>query len=152
MNPNKIHTTINFLQSRIDYVKEKSRESGITYKKLIKLCIDLFISQWDKRSFNESALKYQPDDDLWQKVHFAMTPGEYDVYFDVKKVSRCSFSLIVALAIDHCLESVLNGDQEFSYPTIAYSKICILHNNFPIYVLCWEKNEKMDEIEEILRE
>jgi hypothetical protein len=148
----KIRTTVNFLQSRIDYLKLKALEHEIPYKTLMKLCIDMYIAKSDKANFKESSLAYQPDGESFQKVHVSMLPAEYDVYFDLKKVSRISFSLIVALAIDTYLETVLSQNQEFSYPVTVYTKLCISKNKMPIYVFSWSENEKIDEIRKILRE
>jgi hypothetical protein len=147
-----IKTTVNFLQSRLDTVFEASDESGIGYKKLIKLCVDRFLRDFEKGKFVERALLYQPDAENWRKVHFKMEYTEYDVYFDCKKVIRWSFSLIVAVAIDTYLESVLNEDQEFSYHIDTYTKFSYLEKNYPIYVFSWEKNEKIEKIREILKE
>jgi hypothetical protein len=150
--PKKIISTINFVTQRLDYLKEQAQNHDIPYKKLIKLCIVKYIENFKKNSFKNHALKYQEDSTDWTKVHFKMLPDEYDVYFDLKKVSRCSFSLIVAIAIDTYLDSVLNGNQEFSYPITEYIKICINENNYPIYVFCWKKTEKYEKIAQILRE
>jgi hypothetical protein len=148
----KINTTINFMEERLELVFDTSKKYGISYKKIIKRCIDCFIIDFNKKGFKESALKYQEDHNKWKKVHFAMLPHEYDVYFDLKKVSRCSFSLIVAMAIDMYLHSVVNQYQENSYPTDTYEKLCILEGNYPIYLFTWKKTEKTEKIHEILRE
>jgi hypothetical protein len=142
MSEKKIRTTINFLSERLECVQEASVEAGLSYKDVIRLCINRFIENFDKSDFKEIALKYQPDSDNWTKVHFAMSPEEYDVYFDCKKVCRCSFSLIVAMAIDQYLESVLNGDQEYSYPIDGYTKFCHLVEKYPIYTFCWKKKRE----------
>jgi hypothetical protein len=76
------------------------------------------------------------------RPHFTMEHEEYDVYFDIKKVCRKSFSLIVAIAIDTYLEIVLQQGEKNSYPLNNYTKLCILRKNRPIYVFYWEKLEK----------
>jgi hypothetical protein len=147
-----IKTTINFLQERLDIVISLSLEHGISYKEVIRRCVMMFISHMDKDAFEEHALTYQPDNENWKKVHFKMSPEEYDVYFDCKKVCRCSFSLIVAMAIDTYLESVLNRYQEFSYRVDIYKKFCILEENLPIYLFSWVDTNKIQKITEILRQ
>jgi hypothetical protein len=147
-----IKTTINFLQSRLDTVFDRSEKSGIGYKQLIKMCLDRFIEDFDKKGFQEHALLYQQDADKWKKVHLKMECCEYDVYFDCKKVLRWSFSLIVAVAIDTYLESVINEDQEVSYHINTYTKLCGFEENHPIYLFSWKKNEKTKKIWELLRE
>jgi hypothetical protein len=149
---NKIRTTINFMKERHDLLLEISNNNSIHYKVLIKRCIDCFIIDFDKGKFNESALKYQEDNNEWKKVHFQMLPHEYDVYFDLKKVCRCSFSLIVAIAIDRYLQHVLRGYQEDSYPLNDYTKLCILDEEYPIYLFSWKKTEKFEEVEALFRE
>jgi hypothetical protein len=147
-----IKTTVNFLKSRLDRVIDVANESGIGYKKLIKMCLERFLNDFEKGNFAERALLYQPDADKWQKVHFKFTFSEYDTYFDCKKVIRWSFSLIVAVAIDTYLDSVFNEDQDDSYHTDTYSKLYILVGKYPIYLFSWAKNEKIEKIKEILRE
>jgi hypothetical protein len=152
MQKKPIRTTINFVQSRLDLVIETAKINDISYKDLISRCINLYIQHWENDSFCESALKYQDDHPEWRKVHFKMSPEEYDVYFDLKKVSRCSFSLIVATAIDLYLEIAVGKYQEFSYPVDTYEKLCILVEKRPIYLFSWVKTDKIAEISEILRE
>jgi hypothetical protein len=147
-----IKTTINFLQCRLDRVYSVAKESGIGYKKLVKLCIDRFLKDFEKDDFVERALLYQPDAKNWKKVHFKMEYSEYDAYFDCKKVLRWSFSLIVAVAIDTYLETVLNDDKDYSYPIGSYTKFCYLEEKYPIYMFCWKKNDKIEKIVQILRE
>jgi hypothetical protein len=148
----KIHTTINFLKCRLDYVKDLASKHGISYKMLIKLSIERFIANLEKGDFIERAIKYQDDDVEWQKVHFKMNLQEYDIYFDCKKVCRCSFSLIVAMAIDQYLESIINGENEFSYPVDSYKKLFFLEDDYPIYLFSWKNTEKIEKIVKILRE
>jgi hypothetical protein len=147
-----IKTTVNFLQSRLDRVFEAAHTSGIGYKKLVKLCIEKFLIDFRKGEFAEHALLYQPDADNWRKVHFKFEFEEYDKYLDCKKVLRWSFSLIVAIAIDTYLESVLHKDQEFSYHADRYTKLCNYEEDCPIYLFSWKKSEKIEKIRQILKE
>jgi hypothetical protein len=147
-----IKTTVNFLQSRFDRVCETAHESGIGYKKLVKLCINRFLLDFEKGQFVDCALLYQPDAEKWRKVHFKFSFDEYDTYFDCKKVLRWSFSLIVAIAIDTYLESVINEDQYDSYHADTYTKLCNCDEKYPIYLFSWKKSEKIEKIKQILRE
>jgi predicted DNA-binding protein len=148
----KIKTTINFLKERIDQVYEASKSSGIPYKQIIRLCIEQYIAQMKKDTFEEHALHYQQDGSAWKKVHFSMKPEEYDIYLDCKKVSRCSFSLLVAIAIDTYLQSVINNELDYSYHVDTYSKFCINEEKHPIYLFSWSKTDKTEKILEVLRE
>jgi hypothetical protein len=147
-----IKTTVNFLESRLDAVFEAANVSGIEYKVLIKRCVACFVDDFEKGDFAENALKYQPDADNWKKVHVKMSPDEYDIYFDCKKVLRWSFSLIVAVAIDMYLDSIVNGYQDYSYHADTYTKFCMEEEKIPIYVFSWGKSMKLEEILEKLRE
>jgi hypothetical protein len=147
-----IKTTVNFLQERYDVVVSASQMSGINYKDIIRFCLLRFIADFEKGAFKDHALLYQKDAKKWKKVHFKMSSKEYDIYFDCKKVIRWSFSLIVAVAIDAYLESVINGNQEVSYHPDTYVKLYALIENCPIYLFSWKKNEKQDKIWKILRE
>jgi hypothetical protein len=147
-----VKTTVNFLQTRLDTVFEAARKSGVGYKQLVKMCLTRFLADFENERFEERALLYQSDAENWRKVHMKMEFWEYDAYFDCKKVIRWSFSLIVAVAIDTYLESIINQDQEFSYHLDSYTKLCALEENYPIYVFSWKKNEKTEKIREILRE
>jgi hypothetical protein len=148
----KINTTINFMTWRLDWVVDAAGESGIAYKELIGRCLERFAANFEKDAFADCALKYQEDHDDWKKVHFSLSPDEYDVFFDIKKVSRFSFSLIVAMAVDLYLESVIIQDQSDSYPLGIYTKLCIFDENRPIYIFSWKKMDVEEIISKIQRE
>jgi hypothetical protein len=149
---NKLKTTINFVAGRLDLVQKSSTEHGIPYKKLIQRCLKIFISCYSKDIFQNCTLCYQEDHPHWKKVHFTMSTDEYDVYFDLKKVNRCSFSLIVAMAIDNYLEMAIGGYNEDSYPAYKYLKKCINEENYPIYIFSWIETEKTEKILRNLKE
>jgi hypothetical protein len=149
---NKLKTTINFTSERFSNLLDFAESSGIAYKKLIKIYLEQFVIHFTKTEFEETTLRYQEENKDWKKVHFSMSREEYDVYFDCKKVSRMSFSLIVAIAIDTYADDILNAHLEDSYPLTTYTKICLLENNYPIYLFCWKKIEKKEIISAIKTE
>jgi uncharacterized protein YlbG (UPF0298 family) len=136
-----LRTTINFEFERIEYLKKKCDENGLDVLEVIRQCVALYIKEMNKKKFEYGTLTYQDKAPQWVKVHFSMSDIEYDIYLDVKKVQRLSFSHIVAIAIDRYLDEVLNGEEKNSYPIVDYSKHCIDDNNSTKYEFLWIKSD-----------
>jgi hypothetical protein len=136
-----LRTTINFECNRFENLKKKCEQKELSICDIVKRCVSLYIRDMNKKKFEYGTLTYQDKAPQWVKVHFSMSDIEYDIYLDVKKVQRLSFSHIVAIAIDRYLDEVLNGEEKNSYPIVDYSKHCIDDNNSTKYEFLWIKSD-----------
>jgi hypothetical protein len=136
-NDELLRTTVNIEKSRLDKLNNAVNEYGISKVLLIHLVVEKYVEYANKSDFHETTIQYQKKGFEYHKVHFELEPESYDVFFDLKKVLRCSFSLIVALAIDMFLETIMEPDSKNSYPEFHVEKNCIVENNFTKYMFMW---------------
>ena len=85
-----------------------------------------------------TAVKYQPDEDpeKWNCFHFRFKPDEYEFCVDLRKLCKCSVSLLIALAAERYYEELLDIRENFvdKYPKFSDY---VLHCELIDDVICW---------------
>jgi hypothetical protein len=99
-----------------------------------------------KDEYKWHTLSYQKDGPTYKKFHITLKPFEYDTYSDAKKVTRLSFSLIVAIALQRYAELVLYGNVSDTYQLYGYAKHCIENEFCTYYTFSWGYSPKSVEI------
>jgi hypothetical protein len=140
----KFETTVNMMWERWEWLAALAQNSGMDYRELVRLSLLCWANAARKGKFRDRTLEYQGRALKWKKVHYNPSCHEYDVFLDLKKVLRFSFSYMVAMALDEYAEKIINGEITVSYQLEGYSKICLMENNYPIYIFCWKKNNIVD--------
>jgi hypothetical protein len=132
-----LKTTINIEEQMILELKRKCNEKGVSVTSVIKKSVKMYLDTMKKDEYKWSTLSYQEDGPIYKKFHISLKPFEYDTYSDAKKVTRLSFSFIVAIALGRYAELILNGELGDIYPLQSYSKYCINNDNCTYYVFSW---------------
>jgi predicted DNA-binding protein len=132
-----LRTTINVEEQMLTNLKSLCKEKGVSVTYVIKKSIKLYLDEMRKDEFKWHTLTYQKDGPVYKKFHIKLKAYEYDSYSDAKKVTRLSFSYIVAIAIKRFGDIILEGDVMDSYPLNAYTKYCIVDDNCTYYVFSW---------------
>ena len=59
-------------------------------------------------------VKYQPDADKkkWHCFHIRFKHDEYEFFIDLRKVCKCSVSLLVAIAVDRYIDELIKNFQK----------------------------------------
>jgi hypothetical protein len=141
-----LKTTINIETGMISDLKRKCKEEGVSVTSVIKKSVKLYLDAMEKETFKWHTLTYQQDGPTYKKFHITLKPFEYDTYSDAKKVTRLSFSHIVALALEKYADLVLYGDLSDTYPLQSYTKHCMVINNCTYYTFSWGFSIKTVEI------
>ncbi len=85
-----------------------------------------------------SAVKYQPDDDEqnWHPFHIALKPDEYEFFIDLRKVCKCSVSLLLAIAVRRYGHELTKSNEKIidNYP---YFQNYVLRRNVVDGIYCW---------------
>jgi hypothetical protein len=138
-----IFTTLSFLQARLDRINGFLDESELSLEDLIKICLKKLAPKVRDSGFYPGSLTYQPVSLSYKAIHFAMTNAEYEIYMDLKKVSKCTLSLLVAIALDLYSEKIINEFEKKqnidSYQEIKY---CIKYNideKCPVFIFSWDE-------------
>jgi hypothetical protein len=134
-----LKTTINVEANRLQNLKQLCEVHGQSVSTVIKKAVKLYIDNLNMDEYKWCTITYQEKAPQFKKFHITLKPYEYDVYMDIKKITRFSFSLIVALAIDKYLDIILQQTDQIpdSYPLFAYSKYCTHKNNCTYLVFSW---------------
>jgi hypothetical protein len=133
-----LRTTINCNEELLIDLKQRCKEKDVSVTFLIKKAVKLFLDNMKKDDYKWCTLTYQQKGLKYKKFHIKLKAYEYDVYLDAKKVTRLSFSHLVALALGTFADQILDGEEEVdSYPLSAYSKYCIVDDNCTFYVFSW---------------
>jgi hypothetical protein len=138
-----IYTTFSFDSNREERVEKLLSQSHLTLQELIKLCLKKMAPKILKYSFQKGPLVYQPVTLSYKPMHFHMSDSEYEIYMDLKKISKCTLSLLIAIALDLYAEKIsLNVSEERiinSYPKYKYHVHYFMNKNTPVYIFSWDE-------------
>lgn len=75
----------------------------------------------------------------WRCLHLAVRPDEYEFFGDMRKVQRLSVSFIVAFAVEHFLDEMMEtiGDDTDNYRYRNYLIAQFLLGDVVCWVHCW---------------
>ena len=140
-----IRTTLNIKSSLLNRLDNATTICNIKRNKIIVLLLQRLMDDIDK-FFNKSRwVKYQNDlvvdNDYWMKLHVKYTQYQYDYFTDMRKVYKCSVSLLLAYAIENYLNEILEliGREKNNENLDNYLKRS--HAIFGCYVdgvMCWK--------------
>jgi hypothetical protein len=132
-----LKTTVNIEENLLTELKQMCKQKGVTMTALIKQSVKVYLDHMDKNEFQWHTISYQEDGPVYKKFHITLKPYEYDTYSDARKVTRLSFSYIVAIALRQYAFRILNDDLGDTYPLQAYTKYCIVDDNYTYFVFSW---------------
>jgi hypothetical protein len=115
-----VRTTINFQNDRYSKILIQLSDSNMDMKSLIKAVLKKKVDKIKTELPENGPKKYQSPSDEWKTVHFDMTIIEYDIFQDMMIHTKCTFSLLVALALDEFAYEVLNSIKQVFYHYAAY--------------------------------
>jgi hypothetical protein len=137
-----LRTSINISKDRLEKIKLKASEKNFSYSDLIHLCLEHLIPNLKKDEFNDCTIIYQERYQNWVNAHITLNSNQYDIYYDIKKITRLSFSYLVAMAIDLYAETILNDSIENRFVIHQYYKKFIGDEKLPMYIFYWGSLEK----------
>jgi hypothetical protein len=85
-----------------------------------------------------TSVKYQPDDAglKWRCFPIKLKPDEYEFFTDLRKVCKCSVSLLVAIALEKYLDEVLDESRDGVYNNTLF-KNYLIRRMYISGVVCW---------------
>jgi hypothetical protein len=147
-----IYTTLNILLHRKVYYENILLHSDISLQELIKICLKKLAPILREDGFQNGPIKYQPMTLSYKPLPFSMSNNEYDIYMDLKKISKFSLSYLVAMALDRFAETVLQEKELDSYQNTDYFYLLITYKSRPGLVFCWDEIIKKEEKTQIMLE
>jgi hypothetical protein len=140
-----VKTTISFHDVRLVRINRLLETSPLDLQELIKRCLKKIAPKVRKMRFCTGTLEYQPVTKAYETEHFAMSNSEYEIYMDLKKISKCTLSLLIAIALDLYAEKIILTNFEDSYQTSKYLACKYISNSRPFLIYSWDEEVKDEE-------
>lgn len=100
-------TRVNLTLVNYHRLYDAAGKLGITRSSLVKVLIKQYEINEMKHIRLNIPVKYQEKQDLWYSFHVNLSEIEYECFLDLRKFTKRSVSLILAIAIDLYLDLVL---------------------------------------------
>jgi hypothetical protein len=137
----KIRTTLHLDASVIDSIAGAALAAGLDRNRVVSSLMRHCAAEAKKRPSIWRRVRYQGRNEggNWRRMHVALNPDGYEYSIDMRKMMKMSVSFIVAYAVEHYLDEVLEilqkvGDN-YCYRNYAMMQVSI--NEVICWVLCW---------------
>jgi hypothetical protein len=134
-----IETTINIKNVAFQRLCRASGTLGRPRRLLISWLLRRLADESKMPPASWSRIRYQERDEYknWEKSHLYLTPAEYELFLDLKKVYKMSGSYLIAHAIDMYLNELLSmsGELADNYRFTNYG----LSRRVVNRVVCWSQ-------------
>lgn len=132
-----IETTINIQNIAFQRLCRASEALGRQRHMLISWLLRRLADESNMPPVSWSRIRYQERDEKknWENSHLYLTPAEYELFLDLKKVYKMSGSYLIAHAIDKYLSELLRkgGEVADNYRFTNYG----LSRRVVNRVVCW---------------
>lgn len=142
----KIRTTLHLDASIIEAIAEAARAAGLDRDQVVSSLMRRCAEEAKKRPGVWMRVRYQErrEGENWRRMHVAFNPDGYEHSIDMRKMLKMSVSFIVAFAVEHYLEEVLdilrNVGDNYCYRNYAMLQVSI--DEVICWVICWGIPEK----------
>lgn len=98
-------TTLNMHRAVLLKVSKAAAHRNVSRRSLIIDLLMRVLREHDSFMGRAALVKYQPDDadGNWHRFHIRFKQEEYEFFLDLRKICKCSVSLLLALAVDRYL-------------------------------------------------
>lgn len=105
-----IETTIHIQRNTLEMLERGAAITGRSRTLIIKMLMQRLMRDNQKMLQSHSRIRYQERDlkENWHRLHIVMSEYEYDYFLDMRKLYKMSVSLILAFAVRHYLDEVMN--------------------------------------------
>jgi hypothetical protein len=132
-----IDTTLHLHNDTMKIFLKASRLTGQTKRQLFSRLLSIIADEQMIDPVAWSRIRYQVRDQktTWHRMHISLTPAEYELFIDLRKVYKMSASRIIALAMEKFMERLINssGKETDNYRISSY-----VFSGFTMDgVICW---------------
>lgn len=132
-----IDTTLHLHADTIKRITRASRLTGKTKRQILSWLLSIIADEQMINPIVWSRIRYQDRDQRanWRRVHISLTPAEYELFLDLRKVYKMSASKIIALAMEKHLKKLINSssDKTDNYRISSYVFSRFIMDG----VICW---------------
>jgi hypothetical protein len=104
-----IETTFSLREGSIDRLAAASEETGITRRDILSALMNYVSRRSDLQPRTRGAVSYQKKigGERYCRLHALLRQDEYEFFIDMRKALKMSVSHIIAYAIDHYLDRLI---------------------------------------------
>jgi hypothetical protein len=132
-----IETTINIQRKALQRLCRASDVLRLPKRQVISWLLKRLADKGSIQPVSWSRVRYQKRDEKknWEEDHLYLTPAEYELFMDLKKVYKMSGSYLVAYAVDKFIDEILqiNRENTDNYRITCYGLSLRIVNS----TLCW---------------
>jgi hypothetical protein len=137
-----IATSINMQNRIFDVISCAAVKRSTSKREIIVRLLMMVMRDVEKFRKDFIAVRYQPDDSLgrWYCFSIKFKPDESEFFSDLRKLCKCSVSLLVALAVEKYLDELMSSmvKKVINYPRFSgYRIICKIDSGTVTWKICW---------------
>jgi hypothetical protein len=132
-----IETTLHLHADTMKRISEASRLAGQSKNYIVSRLLCMITDEKKAGPAAWSRIRYQDryQNIKWHRMHVLLSPAEYELFLDLRKVYKMSVSRIIALEVekymDGLVEGLDNNPDNYRFPCYVFSKFIIDG------VICW---------------
>jgi len=137
----KIRTTLNLDADDAALIAGAAETLGVTRSAIVSALANYAGSRAPEQCALWKPVRYQTrrPGERWKKMHVTMRGDEYEYCIDLRKLVKCSFSGIIAHAVNHYLDAVMRliKDDPDNYRYRNYAAMGFILDGVKSWVFYW---------------
>ncbi len=123
-----IDTTLHLHADTVKRISETSCLMGQPKNNIVSRLLCIIADEKNVKPAAWSRIRYQDrgQNINWHRMHVSLSPNEYELLLDLRKVYKMSASRIIALAVekymDRLLDSLDNNPDNYRFPCYVFSR------------------------------
>lgn len=148
-----IETTINLRKHVREALDRAVEMTGRPLSQIVMLVMKRELKNYRKLIRDEGSVSYQArcGDGIWRKTHIVVEQRDYEMFMDMRKLFKCSVSLLVSVAVvkhlDELVDAIIGGDYNEDADNYPFQSYVIAHRmagDVPCWLIYWGMPEKKE--------
>jgi hypothetical protein len=140
-------TTVYVHEHTREKIKKIMASTGKTKQAIVVWALSKMSEDTDSHTITWSRVKYQPRNrnTKWTQIHIYLSPAEYELFIDLRKIYKSSVSRMVAIAIEKYLKEMIpkEGILSTNYSKKNYAMSRIILNGITTWIFYWGIPQKI---------
>lgn len=133
-----ITTTFNLHVRIFEIIKKVALAEKTSCRNIIIQLLKMLMNDIDPEEFSFKTVSYQARDDAkaWRCFHMRCNEDEYEFFLDLRKITKCSISLLIARAVKKYLNSDKSVIRKLYTTSLAFKNYLFAHERIQ-GIYCW---------------
>ncbi len=136
-----IATTVNLHNNTLVKITNSAVQLKKSRHEIIVILLGRIMNDHERIKHRFTSVKYQPDDsrENWHCFHIRFRQDEYEFFLDLRKLCKCSVSLLIAIAVDRYIHEIGNNSHKYVDKYLEFN-IYILKKKLTDGIISWHLN------------